>query len=200
VQNGETVLRSDERRDTYSEKVARGRNNDGFHRRWRVSDPQMATLRAYRSHHPSLRVFLVERNGRTVWLTWKQLQILNYVDSTHHRNKWLTLSQIAEAVRCSISTVSRTLVRFDLWRFVDYLSVVGRYGGIWVKTRMGRYQEADANAAGAKHTLQSRKIARTWLATKMRLREWRKRLELKERPKPPHRWTVTSGSMDGMFP
>lgn len=166
----------------------------------RLGDPATAALRAYREYHPSIRIFLVERNGRMVWLTWKQREILEYVDSTHHRNKWLTLQQIATAVGCSVSTVSRTLVRFDLWRWVDYIAVAGRYGGIWVKTRMGRYQEGDANASGARHTIASRKIARTWLATKMRLREWRKRLELKERVKKPYDPPVTSGSMDGMFP
>lgn len=169
-------------------------------RSWRLGEPSNTALRAYREYHPGMRVFLVTRNGRTVWLTWKQREILEYIDKPNRRNRWLTLEQIAEAVHCSKSTVSRTLVRFDLWRFIDYLSVVGRYGGIWARTRVGRYREEDANLAAAKHTIASRKAARTWLAKHLRLYEFRKRWELKQKRGKPRQWVAESGSTDGMFP
>ena len=166
---------------------------------WRIADPNLATLRAYRAHHPSLRIYIVERNGRSVWLTFRQLSILQYIDKSAHRNRRLTLTAIAKACHCSTATVSRTLVRFDLWRFIDYIALVGRKGGAWVMTRIARHEEADANRAGALHTLQSRKVARSWLATQIRLRAYRYRHEWKQRPKAPPKWTVTTGSMDAMF-
>jgi len=168
-------------------------------KRWRVGDPNLATLRAYREHHPALKVFVVERNGRTVWLTFKQLQILQYIDKSNHRNRRLRLVDIAKAVGVHPSTVSRTLVRFDLWRFIDYVTLVGRHGGAWVMTRIAKHQEADINLAAARHTLQSRKAARSWLATEIRLRGYRLRQALKARPKAPPRWAVTTGSMGAMF-
>jgi hypothetical protein len=169
------------------------------HRFNRSGDPEIASLRAYRAHHPSLRVYVVERNGRTVWLTFRQLSILQYIEQSRNRNRRLTLTAIAKACHCSPATVSRTLVRFDLWRFVDYIALVGRRGGAWVMTRIDRHSEADANRAAAKHTIASRKVARSWLATRIRLRQWRERLEYKQRPKAPPTWRVTTGSMDAMF-
>jgi AraC-like DNA-binding protein len=180
-------------------KEAREHRKYITHKRLRVGEPSLATLRAYREHHPSLRVFVVERNGRTVWLTFKQLQILHYIDRSEHRNRKLRLADIAKACGCSVSSVSRTLVRFDLWRFIDYVTLVGRRGGAWVQTRIARHQEQDANLARAKHTLQSRKVARSWLATQIRLREYRLRRLLKMRPKAPPIRVVTTGSMDAMF-
>ena len=197
--NGYARVRPHERRqlDAYTERVA----SDPKNRNLRSSgEPWLASLRAYREHHPSLRVFVVERNGRTVWLTFKQLQILHYIDRSEHRNRRLRLVDIAKAVGVHVSTVSRTLVRFDLWRFIDYVTLVGRHGGAWILTRIARHQEADANLAAARQTIQSRKVARSWLATQFRLRTWRYRREWKQRPKPPHIWRVTTGSMDAMFP
>jgi hypothetical protein len=184
-------------RDTYDEVIARKRN--GYHKLRRVGDPSLASLRAYRAHHPSLRVFVVERNGRSVWLTWKQLTILTYIDRSRNRNRRMRLADIAKACGCSAATVSRTLVRFDLWRFIDYVALVGRRGGAWVMTRIQRHLEADANLARARATLESRKVARSWLARMLRIREWRLRREAKRRPPKPHRWVVTTGSMDAMF-
>jgi len=180
-------------RDTYDEVIARKGN--GYHKRQRVGDPSLASLRAYRAHHPALRVYTVTRNGRSVWLTWKQFAILRYIDQSRHRYRRLRLQDIAKACGCSPATVSRTLVRFDLWRFIDYVALVGRRGGAWVYTRM-RDSESEANIARARHTLQSRKVARSWLARMLRIREWRIRREARRKP---HRWVVTRGSMDAMF-
>jgi ABC-type uncharacterized transport system, periplasmic component len=172
--------------------------NDG--KRWRIGDPNLASLRAYRSYHPSIRIYVVERNGRTVWLTWKQLMILRYVDRSYVRRRRIRLADIAEACHCSPATVSRTLVRFDLWRWVDYIAIVGRGGGAYVFTRVHKHDEQDANLARAKVTLQSRKVARTWLATRVRLLEWRHRMEDRIRSKIYVAPRVTTGSMDAMFP
>lgn len=167
--------------------------------------PELASLRAYRAHHPLLRVYTVTRNGRTVWLTWKQYNILRYAERSEHRNRRLRLEAIAKACQCSIATVSRALRRFDLWRFFDLATWVGRKGGVWVQTRakVGRSEEADANLARARHTYQSRKIARDWLSQQIILRERELRLWVKARRKSPmklhHSWVVTSGSMDAMF-
>lgn len=194
------------RQDTFEEKIAHA--HGGVHHFWRISDPKMATLRAYRVHHPFLKVFVVQRNGRCVWLTWKQLMILRYFESSHHRSpstatkpRKLRLADIAKACGCSTSTVSRTLLRFDLWRFFDYITFVGRRGGVYVKTRhaIAKSDEADANLSGARITYQSRKIARSWLATQIRIKEFRYRMMLKMRPKKIPIWRPTSGSMDGMF-
>lgn len=151
----------------------------------------------------------VTRNGRTVWLTWKQFSILCYIERSEHRNRRLRLADIAKACKCSTATVSRVLVRFDLWRFIDYVALVGRAGGAWVMTRIkvSRSEEAEANLARGTHTYQSRRIARTWLATRIRIQQWADRRKEKERKKtllklqsPLHsQWVVTSGSMDAMF-
>ena len=182
------------RRDTRKERELVNPHN----RVWRMGDPALASLRAYRTYHPSIRVYVVERNGRTVWLTWKQFTILQFIDQSRNRRKRLRLQDIAKACQCSAATVSRTLVKFDLWRFIDYVALTGRLGGSWVYTRVHRDEEAEANRAGAKHTLESRKAARSWLAQQVRLYQWRLRAEWKRRVRV-HRYApVTTGSMDAM--
>ena len=147
--------------------------------------PGIQHLRAYKHHHPQARVHVIEVNGRVVWLTGKQYDIWCFVRASHHRKVKLRLVDIAKACHCSRATVSRFLSRLDLWRFVNVVSRVGRLGGVWILSRKapGTTAEADANLAGAKHTLRSRRIARNrmWIEFRRYL-EGHRQDALKARP------------------
>jgi len=130
----------------------------------------VSALRAYRAHHPDARIYDVTFRGRTVWMTLKQFAIWREAQKYYKRGKRTTLLEIAKHVGCSKSTVSRFLVRLDLWRFIDYVSVVGRNGFTIIQTRQDVYSEWDANSSGARVTIASRKKARTLIALMIRRR------------------------------
>ena len=163
--------------------------------------PGIQYLRAYKHHHPDARVHVVEVNGRVVWLTGKQYDIWCFVRASHHRRVKLRLAVIATACNCSRATVSRFLTRLDLWRFVNVVSRVGRLGGIWILSRKApsTTREADANLAGAKHTLRSRRIARDrmWLEYKRWLEDARQVTVKRARPNRPA--PAISGSTGATF-
>lgn len=128
----------------------------------------IASLRAYRAHHPAARIYDVTFNGRTVWMTLKQFAIWREALRYHKRGQRTTLAAIAETVGCSRSTVSRFLTRLDLWRFIDYVSLIGRRGGTWILTRVRPSMDAPFHDAGARITLASRRRARDNMAARLR--------------------------------
>ena len=133
----------------------------------------ISALRAYRAYHPAARIYDVTHRGRTVWMTLKQFAIWRECQKYYKRGKRTTLAEIAKTVGCSRATVSRFLVRLDLWRFIDYVAIVGRAGFIQIQTRRDVFTEWDANSSGARHTIASRKKARNLLAlaVKRRMRQ-----------------------------
>jgi hypothetical protein len=166
--------------------------------------PGIQYLRAYRHFHPATRVHIVEANGRTVWLTDKQYDIWCYVRASHHRATKLHLADIAAVARCSRATVSRFLTRLDLWRFVDVISRVGRKGYVWIRTRKApsTTMEQDANLAGARHTLKSRRIARDrmWLEFRRHIEDVMSKKIASNRPRVPVEPNpVMGGSTDATF-
>ena len=127
-----------------------------------------AALRAYRAHHPAARIYDVTFNGRTVWMTLKQFAIWREALVYHKRGQRTTLAAIAETVGCSKSTVSRFLTRLDLWRFIDYVALIGRRGGTWIMTRVRPNSDAPFHDAGARITRASRRRARDNMALRLR--------------------------------
>jgi len=145
-----------------------------FDRMWQGGGDASA-LRSYRAHHPAARIYDVTYRGRTVWMTLKQFAIWREALKYYKRGKRTTLDKIARTVGCSKSTVSRFLVRLDLWRFIDYISIVGRNGFTIIQTRRDVYSEWDANLSGARVTIASRKKARNLMAAMVK-REIMRRL------------------------
>jgi DNA-binding transcriptional regulator GbsR (MarR family) len=130
----------------------------------------LSALRLYRAHHPDARIYDVTYRGRTVWMTLKQFAIWREALKYYKRGKRTTLEQIAKTVGCSKSTVSRFLTRLDLWRFIDYVTLLGRTGGTYIFTRKDIFSEADANESGARITQAARKKARYRLAMSVKRR------------------------------
>lgn len=127
-----------------------------------------ASLRAYRHWHPDARIHLVTHRGRSVWMSDRQYDIWGYVKDYHRRNRRLTLAMIAAYARCSRATVSRFLRRLDLWRFIDLATLVGRFGGTWIKSRKTTTADREPWKAGASITFASRKRARDRMAARIR--------------------------------
>ena len=124
------------------------------------------TLRAYRAYHPAARVHIVTFRDRTVWMTGKQLEIWNAAKwyMHRHKNSRATLADIAARANCSRATASRFLRRLDLWRWLDYIAIVGRKGGAWLRRRLAPHRDAIAWLSGARITMATRKLARARMA------------------------------------
>jgi len=92
----------------------------------------LTALRAFRAHHPAAAIYDQTYNGRTVWMTAKQVAIWSTIRAYWRQGKLLTLEGIANRVGCSRSHVSRFLHRLDLWRFINLTVFRGRGGGVVV--------------------------------------------------------------------
>jgi Bacterial regulatory proteins, lacI family len=115
-------------------------------------------LRAYRHWHPAATVYNVSYNGRTFWLTGKQLLIWQYAHAYWRRGRHTTLADIAKLAHCSRATVSRFLKRLDFWRVVDVATLRGRAGGVYILTVQDRKWQSK----------QSRRTARARIAQTIR--------------------------------
>jgi len=132
--------------------------------RTRTGGGEVSALRAYKAYHPDAAIHIVTYRGQSRWMTGKQFDIWNCIQAGFRRHKRITLDYIAKLVHCHRSTVSRTLHRFDLWRFIDLAVVRGRSGGVYVYTRRQPAMDEQMQLSGAKITRATRRIAQTMLA------------------------------------
>jgi predicted transcriptional regulator len=98
----------------------------------------VTALRAFQAYHPAAAIYIETYNGRTVWLTSKQLAIWKTVKAEWRQGKLLTLEQIAGYVGCSRSTVSRFLRRLVHWNFIRLVVLRGPGGGVAVLSPKSR--------------------------------------------------------------
>jgi hypothetical protein len=119
-----------------------------------------SAFRAYRAHHPAAAIYDQTYNGRTVWMTAKQVAIWSTVRAYWRQGKLLSLESIATRVGCSKSHVSRFLHRLHLWRFIKLIVLRGPGGGVYVLTQKRGFKsvkiQRQQNRMHATHLLKMR--------------------------------------------
>jgi hypothetical protein len=94
---------------------------------------EIAGLRAFRAYHPAARVTFLNVDGRSYWLTSKQMRVKAIVDRLAASGQPMSsLGSIAKEAGVTAGYASKVIVRLRQWAMIGAVSVRGRFGGIYV--------------------------------------------------------------------
>jgi len=127
-----------------------------------LTDPRVASLRAYQRYSKTATVDIVDLYGRLRWMGQKQARVHGIVHRLSSSHEPMTMTAIAKEAGCCTSTVSRAITKFQSWGMFAIDVKRGRRGGIAVRLRtLGDELAAYAERAWARIRRDAQRVFRT---------------------------------------
>jgi len=127
-----------------------------------LTDPRVASLRAYQRYSKTATVDVVDLYGRLRWMGQKQARVHGIVHRLSSSHEPMTMTAIAKEAGCCTSTVSRAITKFQSWGMFAIDVKRGRGGGIAVRMRtLGDELAAYAERAWARIRRDAQRVFRT---------------------------------------